>query len=260
MSYRIRISHLCLAVLLAATQGLYAADTPVVNLIQVEVDGSPAQYLAKLKPVMERAMELDPKASWNVSEAVQAGEKTGRIVVAIRYPSMKAMAEKQDIDRDDAELVSGIQALQATGRKVVSRSLLFDRTPDLLSDQPNVSGDGTVTEVTTVQPNGPVQDYIASLVPILKRAKAISDGNAETRIYESGFGGEQSGLVYITARHPSLEAWATARAEFESDPKIQRLISKLDSSARVIAARSLLRAVSLNPVRQAKASSSPSTR
>lgn len=227
-----------LAVCLGAPTYLAAQDVPVVSVIRVDVHGKPSDYLKALKPVLERGRELNPDANTRVSEAIQAGEDTGAILIATRHSSMMALAERQGLGSGDAELSKRMEALEATGRTVISRSLLADRTPSYLGDQEPIVGKDTVAEIVTVELDEDLQDYIASLEPLLGRAKEIG-GQSEVRIYQATFAGEDTGRVYVVVRYPSLEAWAKGN-KAQTDEKFQKHLAEVAATGRVIISRSLV--------------------
>lgn len=129
-------------------------------------------------------------------------------------------------------------ALEATGRTLMSRSPRVDRTPSFFGEQAPVVGRDTVAEIITVEIEEDLQDYIASLEPLLARAKEIG-GRTEIRIYQAMFAGENAGRVYVVVRHPSLEEWAKGN-KVQSDEQYRIHLAAVAATGREIVSRSLV--------------------
>ena len=215
-----------------------AQDAPVVVVIRVDTHGKSTEYLESLKPLLERGRELNPEARTRVSEATQAGEDTGAILIATRYSSLKEMAASQGLVADDKEWTKRMEALSGTGRTIVSRSLLVDCTPSSLGDQAPIEGPSTVAEVTTVELGGTLQDYIKALEPLFARAKEIG-GKSEIRVLQATLAGEHTGRVFVVVRRPSLEDWARGN-NVTADQQFQKHLADVAATGRVVISRALL--------------------
>ncbi len=127
-----KVRVLATAVLLAVVSGLVvvAQEGPaVLYVVTVDTHGKTAEYVKAMAPLMERTRAMSPGAQTSVYEAVFAGEDAGKVYVALRFPSMAALADFNAKTETDSEFVSRLAAVEATGRTILSRRVLFDRTP-----------------------------------------------------------------------------------------------------------------------------------
>jgi len=96
--------------------------------IVVRVDGSPSAYLALLPRLAANAARLGI-AIPRVWQATSAGTGTGAILITTASPSMAAMEETETKMGADPESQKLFREIEATGRKVVARLIVRDRTP-----------------------------------------------------------------------------------------------------------------------------------
>lgn len=106
----------------AMTPGGYSSG------IVVRIDGDPSAYFALLAKLSARFAQLGVPTS-RVWQATLAGTNTGSILITSAYPSLAALEEGQKRIDGDAEAQQLIRDIEATGRKVVARLLVRDRTP-----------------------------------------------------------------------------------------------------------------------------------
>lgn len=95
--------------------------------IVVRVDNASAYFalLPKLRENFARLRVPVPR----VWQATLAGPETGTILITNGYASLAAMEEAEKKTEADPEQQRMLRELEATGRKVVSRLLVRDRTP-----------------------------------------------------------------------------------------------------------------------------------
>jgi hypothetical protein len=96
--------------------------------IIVRIDGSPKAYLALLPRLTANAARLGNPIP-RVWQATAAGTGTGTILITTPSPSMAAMEEAQNKMEADPESQQLLRDIEATGRKVVARLIVRDRTP-----------------------------------------------------------------------------------------------------------------------------------
>jgi hypothetical protein len=96
--------------------------------IVVRVDGSPSAYLALLSKLTANSARLGTPVA-RVWQATSAGNDTGAILITSASPSMAAMEEAQNKMEADPESQKLLREIEATGRKVVARLIVRDRTP-----------------------------------------------------------------------------------------------------------------------------------
>ena len=122
-----------MAVILASWLGLMgspaAADSPVVEFVQVETGSRTAEYLSTLQGVLARMKAIRPEMNSRVFRAAYAGKETGALYVLNEFPSLKYFAESLSAFERDDEYLKGIAQLRDTGRVLVGESILFDVTP-----------------------------------------------------------------------------------------------------------------------------------
>tara|TARA_B110000116_G_scaffold210805_1_gene186584 strand:- start:386 stop:760 length:375 start_codon:yes stop_codon:yes gene_type:complete len=100
------------------------ADEVLVTTI--DTNENTAAYLEALEPLMARLEELNPDAESEVLMATFAGTATGLIYVAVRSKSVAAAGAVTDSTDNDAEYQRLLVRVAATGRTIVSRSLLSE--------------------------------------------------------------------------------------------------------------------------------------
>jgi|TARA_B110001454_G_C12479102_1_gene333586 hypothetical protein len=100
------------------------ADEVLVTTI--DTNENTAAYLEALEPLMARLEELNPDAESEVLMATFAGTATGLIYVAVRSKSVAAAGAVTDSTDNDAEYQRLLARVAATGRTIVSRSLLSE--------------------------------------------------------------------------------------------------------------------------------------
>ncbi|HSR68300.1 MAG TPA: hypothetical protein VLU25_10190 [Acidobacteriota bacterium] len=118
-----------LAVLVLAPAQVVGQDEAVLEVVAVDTHGKTAEYIASLEPLLKRLKEVAPKTETKIYEADLSGEFTGTVYVTIRYPNMEYMAQNRAKAFSDPQFTEALQAVAATGRTIISRSLLVDRTP-----------------------------------------------------------------------------------------------------------------------------------
>ena len=104
------------------------ADEVLVTTI--DTNENTAAYLEALEPLMARLEELNPDAESEVLMATFAGTATGLIYVAVRSKSVAAAGAVTDSTDNDAEYQRLLVRVAATGRTIVSRSLLSEVSLD----------------------------------------------------------------------------------------------------------------------------------
>ena len=100
------------------------ADEVLVTTI--DTNENTAAYLEALEPLMARLEELNPDAESEVLMATFAGTATGLIYVAVRSKSVAEAGAVTDSTDNDAEYQRLLVRVAATGRTIVSRSLLSE--------------------------------------------------------------------------------------------------------------------------------------
>ena len=100
------------------------ADEVLVTTI--DTNENTVAYLEALEPLMARLEELNPDAESEVLMATFAGTATGLIYVAVRSKSVAAAGAVTDSTDNDAEYQRLLVRVAATGRTIVSRSLLSE--------------------------------------------------------------------------------------------------------------------------------------
>jgi hypothetical protein len=106
----------------AMTPGGYSSG------IVVRVDGNPSAYLALLPKLTANWARLGVAVP-RVWQATSAGTGTGAILITTAYPSMAVMEESQAKTDADPESQQLLREIEATGRRVVARLIVRDRTP-----------------------------------------------------------------------------------------------------------------------------------
>lgn len=104
------------------------ADERLVTTI--DTHGNPAAYLKALKPLMARLHQLNPETESEVLMATFAGTSTGLLYVVISSENMSAVGAIAEKTNSDAEYQRLLVAVAATGRSIVSRSVLSEVSLD----------------------------------------------------------------------------------------------------------------------------------
>lgn len=85
-----------------------------------------AEYLKALKPLMARLQALNPDAEAEVLMGTFAGSSSGLIYVVVSSETIAGVGEITEKTNNDAEFQRLLAAVAATGRTIVSRSLLSE--------------------------------------------------------------------------------------------------------------------------------------
>lgn len=110
--------------------GVRAQDgPPVLHVVTVDTHGKTAAYVKAIAPLIKRTKELSPGSEVTVYEALYSGEDAGKVYVALAFPNMAALASFQTRSEADEEFAKHLAALEATGRTILGRSVLVNRTP-----------------------------------------------------------------------------------------------------------------------------------
>lgn len=96
--------------------------------IIVRPAGDPAAYLALLPRLIANWARLGV-AIPRVWQATSAGTGTGAIAITTAYPSLAALEEAQTKTDADPESQKLLREIEATGRRIVARLIVRDRTP-----------------------------------------------------------------------------------------------------------------------------------
>jgi hypothetical protein len=96
--------------------------------IIVRTSGDPAAYFALLAKLAAASKRLGNSVA-RVWQATSAGTGTGAILITSAAPSMAAIEENQAKSEADAEFQQILRDIEATGREVVARVIVRDRTP-----------------------------------------------------------------------------------------------------------------------------------
>ncbi len=126
---RIPWTAVLLATLLLAGSVGWAQDGPgVIQVVAIDTHGKTPEYIAALKPLLERIQVLGPETKYKIYEATFAGERTGTVYVTVEFPSLAYMATTNTKTGADEEYARLLAAVAATGRTLRSNSILQDRT------------------------------------------------------------------------------------------------------------------------------------
>ncbi len=106
--------------------GVVPAWADEVLVTTVDTHENTAAYLEALEPLMARLAELNPDAESEVLVASFAGASSGLIYVVVRSDSVAAVGAVTDSTNNDAEYQRLLARVAATGRTIVSRSLLSE--------------------------------------------------------------------------------------------------------------------------------------
>lgn len=106
--------------------GFAPAWADEVLVTTIDAHENTAAYLEALEPLMARLGELSPDAESEVLMASFAGTSSGLIYVVVRSNSVAAVGALTDKTNNDAEYQRLLARVAATGRTIVSRSLLSE--------------------------------------------------------------------------------------------------------------------------------------
>ncbi|GJL66961.1 MAG: hypothetical protein NPIRA05_19320 [Nitrospirales bacterium] len=115
------IGLLCFSCLLALPAN---ADERLVTTI--DPHENTAAYLKALKPLMARLQALNPDAEAEVLMGTFAGTSSGLIYVVVSSETIAGVGAITEKTNNDAEFQRLLAAVAATGRTIVSRSLLSE--------------------------------------------------------------------------------------------------------------------------------------
>jgi len=102
------------------------------------------------------------------------------------------------------------------------------------------AGDGTaITQVITIDTHGNTKAYLDGLKPVLARNKELAL-KANFRVYEAGFSGTDTGLIYVVIEYPSMAYLEEVGKKIESDPELTKGIMSLKKTGRTIESDSIL--------------------
>ncbi len=118
-----------LAVMVSGSVVAAQDGPPVLYVVTVDTHGKTAEYVKAMAPLMERTKVMSPGSEITIYEATFAGEDAGKVYVAIRFPNMAALADFNAKSETDSEFGRRLAAVAATGRTILARSVLTDRTP-----------------------------------------------------------------------------------------------------------------------------------
>jgi len=121
--------YLCLATTLVLATPLSTSAEPVTQILEVRVDGDPAEYLSVVRQLDAMSREVTPGVKIRVWRALLAGEDAGKLVIAIEHPSLEAYAAHRTKLQAHKGWASLLQKARKTGRRRVSNSLLSEVTP-----------------------------------------------------------------------------------------------------------------------------------
>lgn len=108
---------------------LSASAEPVTQVLEVRVDGDPAEYLSVVRRLDEIGRAVTPGVKIRVWRALLAGEDAGKLIITIEHPSLEAYAAHRTKLQAHKDWASLLQKARKTGRRRVSNSLLAEVTP-----------------------------------------------------------------------------------------------------------------------------------
>jgi len=115
-------------VMLAPTVAVAQAGGAVMQVVAVEAKGDASSYLALVKKAMP-IMTKHGATNVRVLRATVAGPNSGTIFVSVEYASAEAWGKSGAALQADPEWQKLLKEFEATGRTVVSNSILTDVTP-----------------------------------------------------------------------------------------------------------------------------------
>ena len=105
-----------------------AEEQTVSQVVVVDVTGGVDTYVKEIEKAKAIMKRLGIKASIRTWQAIQAGERTGAVVVAVEYPTMAAYADGYAKLNADSEWKSWLEGLDRI-RTVVSSGLYRELSP-----------------------------------------------------------------------------------------------------------------------------------
>ena len=130
-----RITPFLLALALAFTfalapgQSMAQAPPKVIHVIAYDVAGQLPQFLELYKRYLTVAEKYGSTGTSRVWMSSLAGPDTGRVAVAIEYPSMAAMVESNNKVFISPEWQQLVADFEATDMKILSNSVAVDIAP-----------------------------------------------------------------------------------------------------------------------------------
>jgi hypothetical protein len=221
-----------------------AADTASVQFARIDTGGKNDSYLEALKPLLARMKELvELPASVRIFRAEFAGDESGLIYIFREWSDSKRMAQQRSREVADDVYSQHIADLVATGRKLLSNSLLRDRTPltpkTRVTNSSEADSKPRVMEWFTVDTKGKTAEYLKAIEPVIRRSYEVAPG-AEIRIYQAEFAGESVGTLYVAREYKDMETMARQQARLQLDTQYQEGVKSLAAMGRVLVSRSLL--------------------
>ena len=124
---RLLVPLTCLSAALALAGP--ASAEPVLQMLEVRVEGDPGEYLRVMRQLDDLSREVSPKVQIRVWRALLAGEASGRLVIMIEHPSLEHYAAHRTKLQAHEGWARLLAKARDTGRERVSNALLAEVQP-----------------------------------------------------------------------------------------------------------------------------------
>lgn len=216
-------SIVVLLCLILAAPAFAAHHEPVLQVVSVDVKpGMLGKYLKQVGKLAGILEDVGSKATVRVWQAVQAGENTGTVLVALQYPNAEAWAtESPKIQANDdwQELVGKLDELRTLNSSAI--------WTDISSNESNGSP-GTVMVVTSVSVNpgqlGKYKSEVAKSAGMNKRLGLTG----YMRMWQAALAGPSTGNVAVAIEYKDLATYVAETATIAGDAEWQGVLSGLD--------------------------------